>query len=78
MSGAFVQSGVPAFSEKAWRAECAILGGADAVIELPVVYSTASAQLFAEGGLKIISGIKNITHLAMGAVASADEILEIA
>ena len=78
MSGCFVQSAMPSFCDKALRAECALLGGASAVIELPVVYSTASAQLFAEGGLKIISGIKDITHLAMGAVANGDDILRIA
>ncbi|MCH5155522.1 MAG: nucleotidyltransferase family protein [Clostridiales bacterium] len=78
MSGPFVQAAMPAFCDKALRAECAVLGGASAVIELPAVYATASAQLFAEGGLKIISGIKNITHLAMGAVAKSDEILRIA
>lgn len=78
MSGCFVQSAMPAFCDKALRAECAILGGASAVVELPIVYATASAQLFAEGGLKIISEIKNITHLAMGAVAKKDDILRIA
>lgn len=78
MSGPFVQSAMPAFCDKALRAECAVLGGADAVIELPVVYATASAQLFAEGGLKIISGMKNVTHLAMGAVGDPDDILRVA
>ncbi|MDE5563433.1 MAG: nucleotidyltransferase family protein [Clostridiales bacterium] len=78
MSGAFVQSAMPAFCDKALRAECAILGGADAVIELPTAYATASAQLFAEGGMKIISGIKNVTHLAMGGVGNSDDILRVA
>lgn len=78
MSGSFVQSAMPAFCDKALRAECALLGGADAVIELPVVFATASAQLFAEGAVKIISGIKDIKTVAMGAVAEASEILRIA
>ncbi|MDE6028951.1 MAG: nucleotidyltransferase family protein [Clostridiales bacterium] len=78
MSGPFVQSAMPAFCDKALRAECAVLGGASAVIELPTVYATASAQLFAEGGLKIISGIKNVTHLAMGGVGNGDDILRLA
>lgn len=78
MSGSFVQSGLPAFCDKSIRAECAIKGGANAVIELPSVYSTASAQAFAEGGLKIISDIKNISHLAMGAVGNDDDILRVA
>lgn len=78
MSGSFVQSAMPAFCDKALRAECAVLGGASAVVELPVVYATASAQMFAEGGLKIIAGIKDITHIAMGATVSEDIILRMA
>ncbi len=78
MSGQFVQSGQPAFCDKAIRAECALLGGANAVIELPTVYATANAQYFAEGAVKIISKIKNITHLAMGVVADYDIIRHIA
>ncbi|MCH5165235.1 MAG: nucleotidyltransferase family protein [Clostridiales bacterium] len=78
ISGSFVQSAMPAFCDKSIRAECAVLGGADAVIELPTVYSTASAQDFAEGAVKIIAGIKNISHIAMGAIAQPDDILRIA
>lgn len=78
MSGPFVQSGMPAFCDKALRAECAVMGGADAVIELPVVYATAGAQVFAEGGAKIISGIKGLTHLAMGAFGTGDDINRLA
>lgn len=78
MSGQFVQSAMPAFCDKAIRAECAVRGGADAVIELPAVYATASAQLFAEGAIKIISGINNIDTLAMGATAAFDTIKRIA
>lgn len=78
MSGAFVQSALPAFCDKALRAECAVLGGADGVIELPTVFSTASARIFAEGALKIIAEIKDITTLAMGACAEQSDILRIA
>lgn len=78
MSGAFVQSATPAFCDKALRAECAVLGGADAVIELPTVYATASAQIFAEGAVKIISAIKDVAYIGMGAVASPDDVLRIA
>jgi len=77
MSGSFVQSGLPALKEKLIRTECKIKGGEAAVIELPTVYATASAQIFAEGALKIISEIKNITHIAMGAVSDSSYILEL-
>ncbi|MCH5162594.1 MAG: nucleotidyltransferase family protein [Clostridiales bacterium] len=78
MSGNFVQSAMPAFCDKAIRAECAVHGGANAVIELPAVYATASAGYFAEGAVKIISKIKDISHIAMGATTSADIILRLA
>ncbi len=77
MSGQFVQSATPAFCDKALRAECAIIGGADAVIELPAAYATASAQAFAEGAIKIIAAIKNADTLAMGATADAEVIKRI-
>lgn len=78
MSGQFVQSGLPAFCDKSIRAECAVRGGADAVIELPTVYATASAQFFAEGALKIISAIKDVKYIAMGATAVRDELYYLA
>ncbi len=77
MSGNFVQSARPAFCDKSLRAECALLGGADAVIELPTIYATASAGYFAEGALKIISHIKDVDHIAMGATADGDILLKI-
>lgn len=78
MSGSFVQSGFPAFCDKAIRAKCAVMGGADAVIELPVTFSTGSAQIFAEGAVRIISAIKDIKYMAMGATADEQTILDIA
>lgn len=37
MSGSFVQRGEPAFFDKWTRAKCALLNGADMVLELPVL-----------------------------------------
>lgn len=47
MSGDFVQRGAPACMDKYTRTTSALLGGADLVLELPVVYATASAEFFA-------------------------------
>lgn len=77
MSGQFVQSAQPAFCDKSIRAECAVMCGADAVIELPTAYSTAGAGYFAEGGVKIASKIRNLYYLAMGATAPAEVILRL-
>ena len=57
MSGNFVQRGVPAIIDKSIRAEAAIRCGADLVLELPAVYALSSAEGFAAGGVKILSGI---------------------
>ena len=56
MSGNFVQRGHPAIIDKSIRAEAAIRCGADLVLELPAVYALSSAEGFAAGGVKILSG----------------------
>ncbi len=67
MSGNFVQRGEAAIADKYTRARHAILAGADAVIELPVAFTTANAELFAKGAIHILSSIPSITHLCFGA-----------
>lgn len=46
MSGDFVQRGAPAIYNKYIRTRMALLEGADAVIELPVLYALSSAEFF--------------------------------
>ena len=46
MSGSFTQRGEPAVFGKYHRAEAALLGGADLVVELPYPFSAASAEFF--------------------------------
>lgn len=67
MSGNFVQRGEAAIADKYARARHAVLSGADAVIELPVAFATANAELFAKGAIHIISSIPAVTHLSFGA-----------
>ncbi|MGN0311199.1 MAG: nucleotidyltransferase family protein, partial [Lachnospiraceae bacterium] len=55
MSGDFVQRGAPAIVDKAVRTKAALLGGADLVVELPVIASTASASDFALGGVAALA-----------------------
>ena len=57
MSGNFVQRGEPAVFDKWLRTACALAGGADAVIELPLLYATQSAEGFAAGGVKILDAL---------------------
>ena len=54
MSGNYVQRGEPAAIDKWARAEAAIRGGADLVIELPYLYATQSASQFAHGGIRLL------------------------
>lgn len=56
MSGNFVQRGAPAQFHRTLRARAAVLCGADLVLELPVNYALSSAEGFAAGGVRILSG----------------------
>lgn len=56
MSGNFVQRGTPAVFHKSLRAKAALDCGADLVLELPVTCALSSAEGFAAGGVKILSG----------------------
>ena len=67
MSGNFVQRGEAAIMEKYTRARHAVLAGADAVIELPAVFSTSNAELFAKGAIHLISSIPAVQSLCFGA-----------
>ena len=55
MSGNFVQRAEPAIFPKELRVKAALLNGADIVLELPFVYATASAEIFAYNAVKILN-----------------------
>ncbi len=79
MSGDFTQRGEPALIDKYARARMALLGGADLVIELPVMYATADARRFAEGGVSILHSLGVVDELAFGVEeGSEDLVLEFA
>ena len=54
MSGNFVQRAEPAIMPKEVRVKSALQSGADIVLELPFVYATASAEIFALNAVKIL------------------------
>ncbi len=66
MSGSFTQRGEICILDKYTRAKHAVFGGADCVIELPVCYAVAPAEIFAKGAIKILSAIPDIEYLAFG------------
>lgn len=51
MSGNYVQRGEPAIIDKLKRAEAAVHGGADIVIELPLPFSCQNAEMFANAAI---------------------------
>ena len=75
MSGDFVQRGTPALFSKYVRAEMALKGGADLILELPVSSSTASAELFAKGGVQLLDGIGVTDILCFGSECGDTHIL---
>ncbi|MFK4785764.1 nucleotidyltransferase [Fusobacterium sp. MFO224] len=62
MSGDFVQRGEPAIINKWERTVMALSEGVDIIVELPVFYSTQSAEIFARGSINILKelGIKKM------------------
>ncbi len=66
ISGNFVQRGNVSIIDKWSKAEMALHAGANLVIELPTIYSTSSAENFAEGCVKILDSFKLDTVLSFG------------
>lgn len=66
MNGDFMQRGLPACWNKYSRACMALQNGADAVLELPVLYGTASAEFFAYGGVRLLHQLGCIDQLCFG------------
>lgn len=56
MSGNYVQRGMPAIFDKAFRAAAAMDCGADLVLELPVTAALSSAEGFASEGVRLLCG----------------------
>ena len=66
MSGNFVQRGEPAIVDKFIRAKAAISAGFDMVLELPTVYSLASANIFALAAVYILNSMNIVDDLFFG------------
>ncbi len=74
MSGNFVQRGECALIDKHKRALCAIRGGADLVIDLPVPWALGSAESFARGSISLLSAF-GIELLSFGSESDDKELL---
>ena len=66
MSGNYVQRGVPAMFDKYTRAEAALRGGADLVLELPLCAACGSAEYFSDGAVDLFMQTGIVTDLCFG------------
>ena len=66
MSGNFVQRGDFAIISKHERVKMALSSGVDLVIEIPVVWSIASAEFFASAAIKIADSLGLVDTLSFG------------
>ncbi|MDD3141486.1 MAG: nucleotidyltransferase [Lachnospiraceae bacterium] len=66
MSGNYVQRGTPSIMPKHLRADMALCCGASIVLELPVCYATASAELFALGAVSLLDKLGCVDALCFG------------
>ena len=66
MSGNYVQRGTPAVISKYSRTQMALESGADLVLELPVAFSSASAELFARAAVSLLNHTGIVDYLCFG------------
>lgn len=78
MSSTFTQRSEPAVISKWARAKSAILSGVDLVIELPLPYATASAEIFAYNAVKILDSLGVVDILSFGSESGDIKQLEFA
>ena len=76
-SGNYVQRGEPAIYDKTIRTKAALANGVDAVFELPVYYSTASAETFARAGVSFLTQLNCVDYLCFGCEAENTKLLPI-
>lgn len=75
MSGNFLQRGEPGIFDKWTRANMALENNIDLVVELPVFYSTQSAEIFSYGAIDILDKLR-VENLVFGSESSDIERLK--
>lgn len=78
MSGSFMQRGEPAILDKWQRAQLAVQGGADLVIELPCAFALRSAQFFASGAVQLLAATGCCSALCCGAETATADFVKLA
>ena len=79
ISGNFMQRGEPAFIDKWNRTKIALSSGIDLVLELPVLYSLSSAEIFAYGAVSLLNSLNSVDYISFGSESGdIDSLLKIA
>jgi predicted nucleotidyltransferase len=76
MSGNYVQRGDVAIIDKFKRAEIAVKNGVDLVIELPVIYSIANAEMFARCGVMLLGALGCVDGISFGSESGDIDLLK--
>lgn len=76
MSGDYVQRGIPSIMPKHLRTQMALACGADVVLELPVCYTTGSAEYFATGAVSLLEALGCVDYLCFGSECGEIKILQ--
>ena len=75
MSGNFVQRGGVAITDKGIRAKCAVLSGANLVLELPFPFSMSSAEYFAKASIHILDSLGCVDYVSFGSESGSIDLL---
>jgi predicted nucleotidyltransferase len=75
MSGNFLQRGEPALFDKYKRAEIAVLNGVDLVVELPTLFASQSAEIFAHGAVTLLNSLNCINSICFGSEYGNTDVL---
>lgn len=76
MSGDYVQRGFPACFPKELRTEALLKNGADLVLELPIAFSTGSAEYFARAGVALLDKLGCVDYLCFGSECGEIELFK--
>ena len=73
MSGGFTQRGEVAVLDKFTRAKHALKAGADLVIELPTIFATANAEIFAKGAINVLNSLNVVDSICFGVESGCED-----
>ncbi len=73
MSGNFTQRGEASVLDKFTRAKHAVIAGADLVVELPTIFATANAEIFAKGAINILNSLGVVDAICFGVEGGCED-----